>query len=195
VQIIVRVEQFEVVLLQRAREATRILVETERGLRTRKLSALRSSGSRSSTAKSRSVSTSMRVASRPKNQKRILTHLRDSLVQIIVRVEQFEVVLLQRARKKDRAGNKSSSSLRTRKLSALRSSGSRSSTAKSLTHLRDSLVQIIVRVEQFEVVLLQRAREATRILVETERDLAVLLRLPDERKALSFRVRKPRPGR
>jgi hypothetical protein len=33
--------------------------------------------------------------------------------------------------KKDRAGNKSSSSLRTRKLSALRSSGSRSSTAKS----------------------------------------------------------------
>jgi hypothetical protein len=51
-------------------------------------------------------------------------------------------------------------------------------------------VQIIVRVEQFEVVLLQRAREATRILVETERDLAVLLRLPDERKALSFRVRK-----
>jgi hypothetical protein len=35
------------------------------------------------------------------------------------------------------------------------------------SHLRDSLVQIIVRVEQFEVVLLQRAREATRILVET----------------------------
>ena len=51
-------------------------------------------------------------------------------------------------------------------------------------------MQIIVRVEQLEVVLLQRAREATRILVETDRDLAVLLRLPDEREPLSFRVRE-----
>ncbi len=61
---------------------------------------------------------------------------------------------------------------------------------EALTHLRDGLVQIIVRVEQFQVVLLQRAREATCILFESERDLTVLLRLPDEREPLRFCVRK-----
>lgn len=58
-------------------------------------------------------------------------------------------------------------------------------TVTGLTHLPDRLVQVFLRVEQLELVLLQRPGQATSVLVQAERDFMVLLRLADERKALS----------